>query len=361
MAQPELQKSRDLVTLFSPIFERANLFLPILCLALIVVDVYGLFHISGFDRRAGFFLSDVVFLNQIHVVFSLALLMLVPDFKVWLGADKHRRRFFILRSFAVMLAVFLTLMDWIPFFSRSQIDPRMFKLGVAFFLVAQVHHILSQSLGLSLMYNSKARQELSLAWCDHLRFLETCERRLCRSLMWLKISALLIFSIAERTPFVIVGLSTLYFLLAAGLLAVAFSYPREFRNKKLFMMRFLIFPFGPFSFLALIGAAAIHGFESLCVFWKLQTAWVETNRFKKFRVAAASGALISIYTCVSILGGGAHGYGSLVEFPKWKSALWAFSLSATFRHYHVDSFLFRMKDSSTRKLIGALLVRSKAS
>ena len=356
-----MEPSQKPIVLFSPFFEYSNLFLPLFFLILVAFDLSGAFSLTQFDRRAGFFISDVVFLNQIHVIFSLAMLLITPEFKSWLGAEEERQKFFLLRSFGVMLFVFLVLMDWIPFFSFRSMDPILLRLGVQLFVVAQIHHGVSQSLGLSLAYNSKARSESGGALSPRIRLAEVWERRLAKTLIHTNAAFVLARVLFPEFAKLVNINFAISCALVGAIIGTGFLYPAGYRNKRLFMMRYLIFPFGPFSFLALLCSAAVHGYEYLGVFWKMQSSSVDQNKPMKTRIILASSGVVAVYGCVAILGGGAHGFGSLTEYPMARAILWAFSLSFTFWHYHVDAFLFRMKDPSTRKFLGPLLIRSKAA
>jgi hypothetical protein len=219
-------------------------------------------------------------------------------------------------------------------------------------LMIPMHHALSQSFGLSLLYNQKC-VDLSSA-----KKQARNERILFTIFLFLMLAGSVFFSLAHPgAPSSIyrhVWSAVKGITIGSALLlsAIALAYPAEIRWKKLiFSLRYHLYALSYFSFFAVVSTKIVHG---------LEYAFVTRRALEKSKVMhwkLAAGTLIAI-----VLGLGFmreiyfSSLGSQQEISFSLKALTALSVAISFLHYYLDRKIFRFRHAINRETTARLLL-----
>lgn len=347
--------------IFSKTNERINLVLPI---ALLSALILGLSADSYFQRLFGSssllaqrLFADILFLNITHNAFTVMMIASFPELRPW-AVEQGRGSVgrFVLKAtliFAGLFAFFLAAL-----LSDSKWLFAVFGVATIFF---PIQHAIAQSLGLSLVYNTKTAEE-----AEKKKRAEWIERRLVLALIFLIVGSVMaiqsnvfwpnVFSVdLNRGAF---GLSTSsnLFRVALGLgfviVGLMFFYPRQIRAKKsVFALRFPIWAYSLVSPLGLFATQIVHGLEYLFVVRKMASAsrferWKSMTLFLLFGVIVL-GIFRVVYFDGSVV--------SRATAPVWLPVLAALSTAFSFLHYYLDRELFLMRRPTNQQTVGRLL------
>ncbi|MDZ4081697.1 MAG: hypothetical protein U1E10_02065 [Bdellovibrionales bacterium] len=352
--------------IFSKTNERINLVLPIALLLLLVLGVsadryfQSLFGSSSLLAQRLF--ADILFLNVTHNAFTVMMIASFPELRPWaMEQGRGSAGRFVLKAVTIFFGLFVFFLA--ALLSDSKWLFAAFGIATIFF---PIQHAIAQSLGLSLVYNSKTLEETVKK-----RRTEWFERRLVLALIVLIVGSVLAIQSNVFWPNVFLpnffsvelhrgsfGLSTssALFRLALGLgfviVGLMFFYPRQIRAKKtVFALRFPIWAYSLVSPLGLFATQIIHGLEYLFVVRKMASAsrfdrWKSATLFLLF-VVIVFGIFRVVYFDGSIV--------SRAEAPVWLSVLAALSTAFSFLHYYLDRELFLMRRPTNQQTVGRLL------
>lgn len=340
------------IRIFKPIDERINLWVPILFLALIGVEVFFSKQLFSFSFLLESFIVDIVFLNITHNAFTYAIIVALPEMRPWVQNQGRGQ----VKSFWWRIA-FLNVGLAIIFFLLFSFSKNEFYARALFYLVTivfPVHHALSQSFGLSLIYNKKISEDV--------RVVELQERRFSRIFLVLVLIAVIIvtgfigrfITIADplaKTAWLMIR--TLVFISSFSLLTVMLFYPKKIRRFKLFFsLRYMVWAFSIFSPIAIAGTKVIHGLEYAFVTRKMiSKSRASTKAWLKIAIAMSILVLILAYFRFSVL----VSYPQEKEMPFWFYLMASVSFAFTYSHYYLDRQLFRMRKPINRQTVGQLL------
>lgn len=349
--------SKKPTSIFRPYDEILNLIIPILVLAFVAYelfvhrtfDVYG----SSIGALGVNIIIDILLLNITHNAFTIMMFLSLPEMKLWLDTKRGGARYFILRTFALL--VFLIFIFGFGFRFGKDVpyfNDLLLLAGVYF----PTHHALAQSLGLSILYNQKARA----IGPTPMKWVEKLERVLILLLVPITIFFILAgqdtnvlgISLSEMNP-----RSGLYLgvTVACLILICASLQPKSTRIKKLlFSTRFMVWALTVVSPLAVLATRAIHGLEYLFVVRKMSSnSQKPTWPILAFNVLALTAvfAFVRIYYFMLRQ---KHQFNSLTEF-NILTGITAISVAFTYVHYYLDRQLFLMRRPENREIIGRLL------
>jgi hypothetical protein len=148
-----MQSAFSQKTLFAPLAEKINLFLPLVLLLFAILEVIFLWRFTKDQQLWVLLLVNVVFLNITHQCFTFLLLAFHPAFRHWLKLRSKGNLSRLLKRGALL---FLLLF----FFCFAALSPSwpayISHLLVALFVFADTvfayQHSISQSYGLSISY-----------------------------------------------------------------------------------------------------------------------------------------------------------------------------------------------------------------
>lgn len=336
--------------------ENINLAIPIIFLLLLILG----FPIGGFfqstfgdsSRLAQRLMADIIFLNITHNAFTVMMIASFPELRPWMKAEGggNERRFIgkVIMIFVVLFVLFLSALllenKWLFI---------LFSLASAFF---PIQHALAQSLGLSLVYNSKTQDEP-----ERKRRYEWLERRLVMAFMLLIVGSVVALR-SNVIPAEVLkseyGLSyqSVLFRIALGL-AIAIAgmmvlYPKKIRGKKtLFALRYPVWAYSLVSPLGLIATQIVHGLEYFFVFRKMST----TSKFEKWKSASLLLLfLVIVFGIFRVIY--ENGYAGIpMKGPLWLTIIAALSTAFSFLHYYLDRKMFLMRKPANQQTVGRLL------
>lgn len=346
------------ITIFSSRLEKVNLFFPIVLLVILAWELLSGHVYTNDQKKIALFSAKILFLNHVHIYFSFALILFVPEMRNWVREKNVENQFFLLRWLFVFLAVFGLYWWGFRFIRQNSSDLTLLKFLLLLTTIVGLHHNYSQTLGLSLAYNHAAKTPALAPEKALILRLVFLEKVLLKLLMALHFTLMLAALLRPSSSTLFAIIKVAMPLLAIAAVVIGWMYPQEYRNKKLFMLRYVFFAFIPVSFTALIAVLAIHGVEYLCVFRKMVTTSVQKNHLSQKLMTIGTIGFVAVLTTVGIFGRSSRGlwYKPLLPYDSELGLfLLAVATAAAFLHYHVDAYMFRMSDPITRASTGALL------
>jgi hypothetical protein len=342
--------------------ERINLVLPVVFLVLLVIGfsadsflkrVFG--DSSGLAQRI---FADIIFLNVTHNAFTVMMIASFPELRPWIseqGRGSERR--FVLRTVAIFVGLFAFIA--VALLSEARWVYGVFGVVSIFF---PIQHALAQSLGLSLVYNSRVSDAAAGNWpLKKKGITEWIERRLVAALILLVVGSVIAIQLpffsnqVARGDFGLTQNSILFrTTLGLGFLIVGLMlfYPRSIRTRKtLFALRFAVWAYALISPLGLIATQVVHGLEYLFVMRKMANSskferWKSGVLFLLF-LTVVFGVFRVVYYDATIV--------SLDQAPLWLVLIAALSTAFSFLHYYLDRNLFLMRKPTNQETVGRLL------
>ena len=363
-----LQQSR--VRIFPKRFEEFCLVVPAVLVGLLILDYLTLQLLSGGSEklRLNRFVTSLLFFNSIHVYFTFAYLVTVPEIKAWISEITDGRPWKFWLEIAVVAAI-CVVPTAIAFFNFQMTSTRLPIISFIFVGIIPYHHMIAQNFGLSMLYNSRLEKQIEFTEEEKTQA-RTCSSR--ERLGFRCFMAFFFVSILLRMSGVTLGLGpqwiklvrySLYGLTSLSVLGIVFNslaYPHAAKsNKPLFLSRLLFYIILPFSFIADSALRACHGTEYLCV-----TGAVAKNSSMPKAIAKQYAGLVVLLALIGTgllvcrRGDGLVSYlfdGNYDQVPFAIQALAFVSIVATYTHYYLDRRLFRFRNKSNRDHVLPLL------
>lgn len=360
--------SRILGSTFGLTEESVNLLLPFGFLALSVAELTLLRPLS----LVGFVLA-LSTLAAAHHMFSLSLLLTVPEMKGWIDTKTKGKPFLFWLSLGLIFALLLVVFG--VSFKKLKIDNHFLALLLASFyfldsVLFSSFHMIYQSMGVSFLHSNKVIQGSSEPeeTRNHLKSYLEIERNLVRLLLFSVVFSTIVFRgyldgfehflayvMYYKTIAVVFSLCVSTGLIFVGYRCFRLGLP----IKLIFSIRYLVWPFYAFSMAAVSGVRIIHGYEYFLV-------WKKIKRSKKERVLMYSSFFVigitTIYFFLLLFrkNGMAYYFFSTGPGPKSDFIIWSWSIYAATNILHIiiDSMIFKMRDKSVRKASMKLLLNS---
>lgn len=340
----------DSFFLFSKNIERINLWLPVLFLLGAGVEIFSNFRFLGnLSALQSSILANIILLNITHNAFTYMLLTSSDTMKEWVNNQGGallfwKRQAWELGLFSLFFLVLLSLSnDHREFF----VIFTLINFGFA------AHHALSQSFGLSLLYNRQMERTPKLV------IAEKDERFLFKTFLYGNIIMgilffLYIFQILTVPsqlvkPLLWLGAAVLCLFWGAMVLHTAKNYRALFATKGNFLWRYLLWPLTFFSPIAVFATTVIHGFEYLFVTEKM----LRNDCAKKSRIGWL---ILLVVITFGFLRLETHAaLRNREEMPFWMLVLTSISVAISFAHYKLDRHIFQMRHKENREAAGKLL------
>ena len=332
-------------------------YLPLpLILALILYGLAGAPAPAQHLRQVLDIVVALLFLNHLHIFFTFAFVLHVPEFKAMIRRDRRRRLLHFI-SLPVLLLTGTALLTATKYSAFAfTFSPLVIALITGALLVYAQNHLLSQSKGILL--SLRERQHGGSRSCRRMR--AAYEFTIMTYLAWFFLYILTVGGIV--LPPLMQSLQTILqaaFSLGSVLtvLAVARDATAS-QREKIFSLRVLLLPLVPFMPIALLALGVIHGTEYLCVLRKVrhnsrmnprQQTWL--MRSILLMILAA----LPLYVCRVQTGLAPLLWQDLLAYPLWAKLLGAASVGLSFMHYYLDRQIFLMRRPEVRELVAPLL------
>jgi|GEM_PF-5751135 len=348
------------ISLFSPGQEVINLALPFFFIPLLFIEITTSHRWVSSELDLGVFLTKMVFLNGIHVIFTFPMLFLLPELRNWLGAKSKKSYVSLPTHFFAIFSLFAILNLFFPNQNSQNVASVGPWLVVFCLVVYRRYHIAAQTVGLSLIYNRKIEKNWTLSPVERSQVGRTdkWERRLAYFAFAMMIFYRMGLPATSAHPFG--SAKWIFSALSFGatfcnlMLIWRLPYAKQ-SNKFYFALRYLFIPLSCYSTVAIWAYEAHHGIEYLFLSQKMvSNSSAQANK----RLLPWLGALgvIAIYT-VAMLFGLRQSSVLLADYfnPRWFSFIALFTVTTSYLHYYIDGFLFRMRDPVTRRYVLPLL------
>lgn len=342
--------------IFSKTNERVNLLLPIALLSLLVfgfsADRYFRLFVGDASILAQRLMADILFLNITHNAFTVMMIASFPELRPWVveqgGGDPRR---FVIKAAAIFLGLFCLFL--VALLSESKWLYGGFGIASIFF---PIQHAVAQSLGLSLVYNSKTNEDPQKK-----KIAEWLERRLVYALILLIVVSVVVIRTKSfsadiaRSDFGLNQHSNLFRAvlgLSFVIVGLMLFYPKAIRLKKtVFALRFPIWAYSLVSPLGLFATQIVHGLEYLFVMRKMASA----SRFERWKSATLVLLfLVVVFGVFRVIYYDGHVV-SHTQAPVWLVVVAALSTAFSFLHYYLDRQLFLMRKPTNQQTVGCLL------
>jgi hypothetical protein len=356
--ESNLEKKKEAPWLFSKPLEINYLFIPLLFFPLAFYEIFAKPNWGTTEMMWTRFITNTFLFNSLHVVLTFALILGAASLRTWVKETyKTSVNFWILRVFGIF--IFFTLIFWAA--GAHFVVQDKWRQPFCFFLliagvIAPHFHSIWQIRGISTLYDEGKTSYLE-RYLINIMFALFTFSQVARLLIEFP-NVLTIFESSltkiRMLPLEQIRLTGTWLGLFSSTLIVANSIFRKglfVKRRSLFLLRLFLFPLGTYSFVALAGTSAAHGLEYLAVFWKVSGAQPEEER-KKIRKYGLVSMLLLIPFMMPVY------FVYWAIFPKngileFVSAL---GIAIVYTHYIVDGELYRMKNPTTRKIVGPMLL-----
>ncbi len=352
-------------SVFSKKVEILNLLLPVLFIILIFLIPEPKNNLSATFNFSLFFVSEFIFLNTLHVFFTITLLFFVPEFKNYMHDKSQVVGRPILKTwlgFYFFAVIFFSLQRYVNFTqtNNSAIMQISALVSIAINLYI-VHHGLSQSVGLSLTHYSSF-VKIPESGKIVLTKIMAAERRLVPLVMLLTVIVFMALKLENKIlTTTIFSISCLILFIYLGqILFKIYKFDIElFKLKLLFHSRFFLFLLFFYNSLAVALRAAVHGVEYFMVTKTIFSKSKLTCTKRNFFIYLILAVLFSVVTVNSLAQNvNQYFYNKPFEGSFFDHFCYVFSMSLSVVHFFIDSFIYKMSDPAVKSNQGRLLVES---
>jgi len=345
------------ISIFSANEERICLFIPLLFFAFAAAQSFYHWKFTEFHNDILFFVAKLFLFHHVHIFFTFAMLMSIPEYKSW---AKDRSNFKLEWSL-IFVGFWLCFAFLTPYLKSNSNFSFYSQLLALIFLAYSNHHVVSQFFGLSLLYNK--------ALIKHVPMTEQKRKFLLRtelieySLLLVSMFCVILYwqrhIITKAIPQLPVHLLP-YISLAAVLVNFFISLkstPWSRSNKSFYLLRTFLIPLSAISIFGVLGFMVAHGFEYFFVFRKsCSSSTLRRIGAIGLKVEICALAIVGLLVCLSNAPISRYLYNAYPNLRSYLDIFFAFGLATSNLHYYLDGQLFRMKNQNSREKIGKLML-----
>lgn len=329
---------------------RDKIYIALLLFSIFAFIALSLFKPEGFSANSTYMkiFVKIICLNSVHTLFTMALIVCVPQFRRWFIVK--------IKSFWVVvfgLFLLICLFYWHPLISKKVYELDVYVCAIMFVALRSIHGI-SQTKGISALFNLNYCQRNPQAVKERIFGIAQIENILFNVLIVIGLFFALVVIFRNELFY-----STKYYFFAGGLFVCcllilnSFRYPKEaFQKKKIFLLSTL---FPTFTILTPLGGViqrCLHGIEY---------AFICTTTVKNSRARISKWAWFYFSTLVlffSLFVVDAFVFEtktSLLSISNVEKYLLLFGFLAEFVHYFLDGYMFKFSDPDTREIKNLVL------
>ncbi len=350
------------IGIFTPRAETLNLFFPFVLVAICMWELFYNYRFSPMEQNIGYMLSKGLFLNHLHTFFTVLMFIYFPEARAWYKQKAQTEKFYFIRQIVILVALFAFFYNLLPYLRTHPVyRPNLYVFAMATMMWVGFHHVLSQSFGLSLVYNRMFEDSPHCMDADKqlIRSLEKKERFYFRSMLFFVCPALYCKYHLGDTHLITLMLTLCSLICCIFLILVVWAYPgAEHTNKRLFGLRYIFMPLAPISFVAFMSSLALHGIEYLFVLRKMYRNSSNTKQYIRWDYCGMI-VISLVYFFLTIGDQFILGWWMRPNLPNYLPVLdFLAGISGAYGyfHCHMDSALFRMSDPISRKVFAPLLI-----
>lgn len=341
--------------IFKPTAEIINLVTPFLFIPLLLWEYLNQPMLSTGVQTTSRFIAKSIFLNHLHVYFTLSMLLFLPEMRMWIKKSTTQNSTFYFWKKISFVCLFFFIIASI---SDGLWDFNGFFISIAFYFIMlySVYHAHWQFYGLARLYDKRVG----------LFSKQKIERIVLHGIFLLvSVRLLSIFLFTKEfnlslPPSLDKGLFYLSILLTLFLVYTTLrQHQKKPSNKIYYIPRFFIIPLLPDLFFAQIAMAVSHGIEYLFVFMTMtRQSEIKSNvRIKLYTFTLVVCTLGLIALSFRRRDGIAQVLAnfSFNDMPPVLKILASFSLAITLLHFYLDSKIFNFSTSSSKDVVMPLL------
>ena len=327
-------------------FEKINLYLPFLFIA---VSLYYLLlgHRQTVDETwAWNIVAAYIFFNASHVGLTFIILLFIPEGQSLVKKSLLQKKPIVVLSIFVLVYLFS-----ISLLKKQMAFSSPILLLIFFIPVLLLNwHTLKQSFGMLMLYNSKFSRASSAPTFNELKI----ERILFQSLTGLYV----IYQfdrIIYKENLLINRHIWLCLIFLASFATIYFVFKISFlKNKKIYILRLLLYPLGMVSPVAAAGIRATHGLE----YTFLTTRMISNSTCKnKIKLYICCGSFLLFLTCITMV------YSKTLKFATFfdhllpdssddfKGLMLTLLFTIEYFHYYLDGLIFKFSTSLVKEEI----------
>ncbi len=281
------------------------------------------------------FVTDISFMNTVHIGFTFIGLFFLKEMREWsinFAAEDRWLGLWLMLPFLFFGGMYAAFYESGTFWKLSRVSLRAYG----------VHHAAMQSYGLFILGGVNPSK--------------TTFKKYFFALSAVYALALLTFEFApkEMRP------TFLYPLTAVAGLAfvIIMLKARRFKEERLFLSRLVVYPLGIVNPFAGMAISALHGTEYALTFKHMMnhsSSRAELKSGTRRNLGICAVFIVFAVLCLFLSRKGTFAYAASASAPLALMLLWACMDSLNVLHYYFDSKLFRAKSASSRKHILPLL------
>ncbi len=133
------------------------IYAPIILILFCLLEIFFKVNFYSLGKRGfvSYLISDLIFLNVVHNVFTIIVLNSSSNMQRWLEHHGHEKFWK-----KMLLGVGLTSIIIFLFLGQALSNEFIIPLEILIFIVLPIHHLVAQSMGLSFMYTARSPQSL---------------------------------------------------------------------------------------------------------------------------------------------------------------------------------------------------------
>lgn len=349
---------RKSIEIFPAQIEKIYLTAPFFFILIIIADLIFSVPLINNERVFAYFLTQTIFLNGIHIYFTFAFLMKLPEGRQWVkNSSENNPLFWILPIIVLFSLTFLFAHRF-----TGDLSSPIFTAYIIITLLGPSFHGVQQKKGLSLIYLRLAHDRAAtIEEKSEIKKIEENERSSYLGFI-IFFAAYLIFAASQRLNMALEanliilltrGAQLLYSLFLVRLIYLSIiSYRYCGMNKVIYAARLLPFFFVPYSFYATLALAASHGLEYLGVYFTFSNrSTISKSALQNFYLLTLAMLAVGILlqTTRHFDGLTFLAWDTLNEIPLAVKILAAVSLGLTYLHYYLDGVMFRFSNKDSRE------------
>ncbi len=339
------------IYLFSPKLEKIYftlLFIFVFASLMALTDIIP----KNFVEKNSVLFSHIVayvLFNTTHTIYTHLMIIFLPEVRGWIWAKIRSIRFISIAS-ALAVIAYAAIIRANGYNNTTQVKNFLEYI----FLILLFAHNISQTKGLSLIYNRLQRPYLNAAEVFVQEKIEQRERFLFDIFIVFRVFLPVWSRFGPESLQPLARLETIFMVSLSFLIILnSLSYPRVKKSsKRMFLFGNILYSLQSMTYLAFLTQRALHGLEYLFLSSQMTTRSAARWPIWKITMVTIFTILILIFAYLGYHASIASALGISDVFKIWFLVI---AIILEYSHYYLDSILFQLKDLDVKKTISPLL------